>query len=72
MKILRGGLQNFLDTQKGGTEKIRGGSKNFYTSKPEGGGGPKRLEPLAKGAAKIPSFEFQYLYSPPTPPPLSY
>ena len=38
MKILRGGLQKFLDTRKGGSEKIRGGSENLYTSKPTGGG----------------------------------
>ena len=41
-----GGLRKFLDTQKGGSEKIRGGSENLYTSKPtgEGGGGaPKKL-----------------------------
>ena len=46
MKILRG-LRKFLDTQKGGSEKIRGGSKNLYTSKPtgaegEGGEAPKK------------------------------
>ena len=34
-----GGLQKFLDTRKGGPEKIRGGSENLYTSKPTGGGG---------------------------------
>ena len=49
MKILRRGLQKFLDTQKGGSENIvglgvggGGGSKNLYTSKPKeevGGGG---------------------------------
>ena len=35
------GLQKFLDTQKGGSEKIRegGGSENLSTSKPTGGGG---------------------------------
>ena len=40
MKILRGGgLQKFLDTRKGGSEKIRReGSKNLYTSKPTGVG----------------------------------
>ena len=31
MKILRGGLQKFLDTRKGGSEKIRGASENLYT-----------------------------------------
>ena len=34
-----GGLPNFLDTQKGAPEEIRGGSKNLYISKPSGGGG---------------------------------
>ena len=36
---IEGGLQKFLDTWKGGAEKIRGGSKNLYTSKPMGEGG---------------------------------
>ena len=33
--------------------------------------GSKNIEPLARGAAKISSFEFQYLHplSPPPPPP---
>ena len=39
MKILRGGLRKFLDTRKWGSEKIRGGSENLYTSKPTGEGG---------------------------------
>ena len=38
MKILRGGLRKFLDTRKGGSEKVRGGFKNLYTSKLTGGG----------------------------------
>ena len=34
-----GGLQNFLDTRKGDSEKIRGGgSENVYTLKPTGRG----------------------------------
>ena len=41
---IEGGLQKFLDTRKGGSEKIRGGCENLYTSKPTGGGGaPKKL-----------------------------
>ena len=36
-----GGLRKFLDTRKGGSEKIRGGSENLYTSKPTGGGALK-------------------------------
>ena len=40
MKILRG-APKILDTQKGGSENIRGeGSENLYTSKPTGAGGP--------------------------------
>ena len=35
---IEGGLQKFLDTRKRGSEKIRGGSKNLYTSKPIGVG----------------------------------
>ena len=44
--LIERGLQKFLDTRKGGSEKIRGwgGSENLYTSKPTGGGGtPKKL-----------------------------
>ena len=33
-----GGLRKFFDTQKGGSEKIRGGSENLYTLNPKGGG----------------------------------
>ena len=38
---IEGGLRKILDTRKGGSEKIREGSENLYTSKPtgEGGGG---------------------------------
>ena len=36
---IEGGLRKFLDTRKGGSEKIRGGSKNLYTFNPKGGGG---------------------------------
>ena len=28
-----------FNTRKGGSEKLRGGSKSLYTSKPAGGGG---------------------------------
>ena len=60
-----GGLRKFLDTQKGGSEKIvaprEGGLQKlvYRTSKTTGRGGG--------GAAKISSFEFQYLH-----PPLPY
>ena len=42
---IEGGLGKFLDTRKGGSEKIRGGgSKNLYTLNLTGGGGaPKKL-----------------------------
>ena len=59
-----GGLRKFLDTQKGGSEKIvapkEGGLQKlvYRTSKTTGRGG---------GAAKISSFEFQFLH-----PPLPY
>ena len=39
MKILRGELRKLLDSRKGGSEKIREGSENLYTSKPTGGRG---------------------------------
>ena len=41
MKILRGGFRKFLDSQKRGSEKIRGGrgSKNVYTLNSKGAGG---------------------------------
>ena len=38
-----GGLRKFLDTRKGSSEKIRGGSENLYASKPTGGGAPKKI-----------------------------
>ena len=51
-------LRKFLDTRKGALRKIVGL-----------GGGLLKIEPLARGAAKISSFKFQYLHP---PPPLSY
>ena len=39
-----GGLRKFLDTRKGGSEKIRGGSENLYTLNPKGGGGGALLK----------------------------
>ena len=43
-KDIEGGLRKFLDTRKGGSEKIRGeGSENLHTFKPTGGGAPKKL-----------------------------
>ena len=62
--MLRGGAPNIFRTRKGGYEKIVG----------LGGGAPKicilqnqqerKIEPLARGTAKISSFEFQYLHPP--------
>ena len=46
-----------------GTEGGGSGSEMFSITK-GGGGAPKKIEPLAKGAAKISSFEFQYLHPP--------
>ena len=48
------GLRRFLNTRKGGSEKIRGR-------------GLQKIVSQGKGAAKISSFEFQYLYPPPPP-----
>ena len=42
----------------------------MYTSKPTGEGGSYKIEPLVRGAAKISSFEFQYLHPSPPPPPI--
>ena len=36
---IEGGFQKFLDTRKGGSEKISGGSENLCTLKPTGDGG---------------------------------
>ena len=70
MKILRGALKIFRHP-KGGSEKIKrgGGLRKFvyFKTNRRWGGAPKKIEPLARGAAKISSFEFQYLH---TPPPL--
>ena len=42
--ILRGGGgRKFLDSRKGGSEKIRGGSENLFTCNPKMGGSPKKL-----------------------------
>ena len=64
----------FIVTRKGGSEKVVGlgrGLRKFVNFKPTGGGGggSKKIEPLARGAAKISSFKFQYLHTPST---LSY
>ena len=38
-EVVEGGLRKFLDTLKGGSEKIRGGSENLYTLNPKEKGG---------------------------------
>ena len=48
---IEGELRKFLDTRKGGSEKIRGDSENLYTSKPKEGGAPKN-EPLVRGGGR--------------------
>ena len=57
---IEGGLQKFLDTRKGGSEKIRGGGlqKFVYFKTNRRGGVPKKIEPLARVAAKTSSFDF--------------
>ena len=65
--------RKFFDTQNGGSEKKNvglgggGGSENFVYFKTDrrGGGAPKKIELLVRGAAKISIFEFQYLHPPP-------
>ena len=63
-----GGLQKFLDTWKGGSEKIVGlGGEApkiciLQNYQERGKGAPKKTKPLARGTAKISSFEFQYLH----------
>ena len=57
-----------MTPERGALEKLlgwEGGSENFSTSKPTGGGGLLKNSIASKGgAATIPSFEFQYLHSP--------
>ena len=46
------GFQTFLDTKKGGSEKIvglGGGLRNFVFFKTKGRGGSQKIEPLARG-----------------------
>ena len=72
-----GGLRKFLDTRRGDSEKIvglGGGLRKSVYFKTDHGlqfkpnrRGSSKIEPLARGAAKISSFEFQYLHRPPTP-----
>ena len=54
---------------KGGLWKSLGELWKFvyFKTNRKGGGGFWKIEPLARGAAKIVSFEFQYLHPPPSP-----
>ena len=67
MKILRGGgaPKIFRHSKGGALKKLGGGLRKFVYFKPKSS---YKIEPLARGATKISSFEFQYLH--PTPPPL--
>ena len=47
-----------------GDEDIEGGLRKFVYFKTNRRGGSQKIEPLARGAAKISSFEFQYLHPP--------
>ena len=62
-KDIEEGLRKFLDTRKGGSAKIRRGSKNLYTSKPTGGEG--LLKKLNQAAREGGLLKFQYLHPPP-------
>ena len=66
---IEGELLKFLDTQKGGSEKIRGGSENLYTFNPKGGGAPKKLNRKQGGLLKFQASSLN-IFIP--PPPLSY
>ena len=61
---IEGGLRKFLDTRKGGSEKIRGGSENLCISKPTGGGAPKKLNRYRGGGGVL---KFQASSFPPLP-----
>ena len=60
---MRGAPKTFRHP-KGGSEKIRGGLRKFVYFKTNRRGAPKKIEPLAREAAKISSLEFQYLHLP--------
>ena len=56
MTILRGAPKIFRHP--------KGGLRKFVYFKTNSRGGSQKIEPLARGAAKISSFEFQYLHLP--------
>ena len=55
---------SFNMTRGGGDEDIEGGLRTFVYFKPKRRGGGE-IEPLARGATKLSSFEFQYLHPAP-------
>ena len=55
-------LRKFLDAQTRGSEKIRGALKICILQNQQEWGGSSKIEPLARGTAKLSSFEFQYLH----------
>ena len=72
MKTLRRGGRKFLDTRKGGSEKIDGlggGLRKFVYFKPNrrggGGGASKKIELLARGLLKFQALSFTIFISPP-------
>ena len=68
---IEGGLQKFLDTRKGGSEKIRGGGSDYlYTLNPKGGGAPKKLNRKRGGLLKFQPSSFNIFIPSPPPPPL--
>ena len=62
----RGGSENFKKPERGALKKLGGASKICMLQNQQEEGLLK-IEPLARGAAKISSFEFQFPH-----PPLSY
>ena len=60
--------QEIFRHPKGGSEKLGRGLRKFVyfkTNRREGGGGLLKNRTASEGAAKISSFEFQYLHPPP-------
>ena len=57
-----------MNILKGGSEKIRGGAPKICILQNQQEGVSQKIEPLARGTAKISSFEFQYLHPSPPPP----
>ena len=64
---IEGGLRKFLDTRKGGSEKIRGGggSDYLYTLNPKARGAPKKLNRKRGGLLKFQPSSFNIFIPPP-------